>query len=218
MPINLALTSFGKEGPVLQFLDVTDRRTRQKVWGLAMFEQLDIQGPVLVRPKFFRDKRGYFTETYSSKLYQENGIEPDFLQDNVSLSTEIYTVRGLHFQNPPYDQAKLIRVQAGRILDVAVDLRANSKTYGQHVAIELSAEHGEQLYVPCGFAHGFCTLEPNCLVAYKVSSFYAPSADSGLHWNDPALGIKWPMGEEDAVVSEKDQLLQRFIGFASPFV
>ena len=182
-----------------------------------MFEHFDIQGLVLVKPKFFRDKRGYFTETYSSKLYQENGIEPEFLQDNLSLSTEIYTVRGLHFQKPPYDQAKLIRVQAGRILDVAVDVRTSSKTYGQHVAVELSAERGEQLYVPSGFAHGFCTLEPNCLVAYKVSSLYAPNADSGLHWNDPALGIKWPMGEEEALVSDKDSLLQRFTGFISPF-
>jgi dTDP-4-dehydrorhamnose 3,5-epimerase len=183
-----------------------------------MFETFDIQGPVLVRPKFFRDKRGYFTETYSSKLYQENGIEPDFLQDNVSLSTEVYTVRGLHFQTPPFAQAKLIRVQNGRILDLAVDLRSSSKTFGQYVAVELSAEHGEQLYVPAGFAHGFCTLEPNCLVAYKVSSFYAPSADAGLLWSDPSLGIKWPMDKEKAMVSEKDMSLQGFAGFVSPFL
>ncbi len=161
----------------------------------------------IVRPKRFGDERGYFTETYSKRAYADAGIEHTFVQDNLSLSKSVGTVRGLHFQTPPHAQAKLVGVVTGRVLDVAVDLRQGSPSFGQHVAVELSAATGAQLYVPEGFAHGFCTLEPETRVSYKVSAPYAPAHDAGLLWRDPALGIAWPVTPEAAHVSEKDRAL-----------
>jgi dTDP-4-dehydrorhamnose 3,5-epimerase len=155
-------------------------------------------------PKKHGDTRGYFMETFSEPRFAEAGIRERWVQDNQSLSVPRGTVRGLHFQIAPAGQAKLIRVLQGAILDVAVDLRHGSPTYGQHVAVELTADGGEQLYVPVGFAHGFCTLVPDTVVAYKVSHVYAPLEDRGLRWNDPALGIDWPMTTETAVLSPKD--------------
>ena len=155
-------------------------------------------------PKKHGDARGYFMETFSAPIFAAAGITESWVQDNQSLSGPKGTVRGLQFQIAPAAQAKLIRVIQGAILDVAVDLRHGSPTFGQHVAVELTADGGEQLYVPAGFAHGFCTLAPDTAVAYKVSHVYAPAEDKGLRWNDPALGIDWPVTEAEALLSAKD--------------
>lgn len=153
------------------------------------------------------DARGYFSETFSRSDFAVHGITHDFIQDNQSSSARPGTVRGLHFQKPPFAQAKLIRVLQGSILDVAVDLRRNSPTYGRHVAVELTDQSNEQLLVPAGFAHGFCTLAPNTVVFYKVDKIYSADHDSGINWADPELAIPWPVTEGDATVSEKDRLL-----------
>lgn len=158
----------------------------------------------IVRTKAFGDQRGYFMETYNRQAFRAAGVEDEFVQDNFSLSVEPGTVRGLHFQVSSFAQAKLVRVGRGRIFDVAVDLRRSSPTYGQHVAMELSAENRLQLLVPIGFAHGFCTLEPNTEVHYKVSTHYSAAHDRGLAWNDPVLGIAWPVEEASAILSDKD--------------
>ncbi len=169
-----------------------------------------VSGPVLVVPRRFGDHRGFFLETYSVRDFAALGIGEVFVQDNHSLSREVGTVRGLHFQLPPHAQAKLVRVLRGAVLDVAVDLRRGSPSYGQHVAVELSAANAHQLYVPAGFAHGFCTLEPMTEVAYKVTADYSPDADGGIAWDDPDLGIEWPVVRHDAVLSDKDSRLPRF--------
>lgn len=154
--------------------------------------------------KRFDDGRGFFAETYNKQRFLEAGVPVEFVQDNHSLSALRGTVRGLHFQSAPFAQDKLVRVIRGRVLDVAVDLRRSSPTFGRHVAIELSAEDGTQVFVPVGFAHGFCTLEPDTEVIYKVSNYYSPQHDHGIAWDDPALGIQWPVGAGEAVLSEKD--------------
>jgi len=159
----------------------------------------------IVTPKRFGDHRGFFSETYNRRRFLEAGIDAEFVQDNHSLSATVGTVRGLHFQSEPFAQAKLIRVVRGSILDVAVDIRRSSPTFGKHVAAELSAENGRQLFVPVGFAHGFCTLEPDTEIQYKVSNYYSAAHDHGLLWNDRAIGISWPIGQDDAILSEKDQ-------------
>jgi dTDP-4-dehydrorhamnose 3,5-epimerase len=169
-----------------------------------MFERLAIPDVILVQPKRFGDHRGFFSETFHAARYEEGGIEGPFVQDNHSLSREKGVLRGLHFQVPPSPQGKLVRCTAGRILDVAVDIRKGSPTYGQHVSAELTADNGHQLWVPVGFAHGFVTLETDTEVQYKVTGYYDPEADRGLAWNDPALGIDWGLGGEDPVLSDKD--------------
>ncbi len=151
------------------------------------------------------DHRGFFSETYNKLALAEAGIELDFVQDNHSFSAEQGTVRGLHFQGPPFAQAKLVRVVRGAILDVAVDIRTGSPTYGRHVQTTLSVDNWHQVYVPVGFAHGFCTLAPDTEVIYKVAKYYSPDQDRGLLWCDPALAIDWPVAEADAVVSDKDR-------------
>jgi dTDP-4-dehydrorhamnose 3,5-epimerase len=161
----------------------------------------------LIVPKSFEDRRGIFSEIYNARLMADAGIIDVFVQDNLSLSTEVGTIRGLHFQTPPFAQAKLVRVGRGRILDVAVDIRRSSPTYGKHVSAELSHENRVQIYVPIGFAHGFCTLEPNTEVVHKVSNFYAPQADAGVLWSDSDLEIDWPVRPEKVIVSEKDARL-----------
>ena len=158
-----------------------------------------------VVPKRHGDDRGWFSEVYRADVLAEHGIANAFVQDNQSFSAPAGTIRGLHFQVAPNAQAKLVRVLAGAILDVAVDLRAESATYGRHVAVRLDAAGGEQLFVPAGFAHGFCTLEPNTMVAYKVDAYYSPADDRNLRWNDPAIGIEWPVAEADAILSGKDK-------------
>lgn len=171
---------------------------------------------LLLTPRRFEDSRGWFSETWHRERLAAHGIG-DFVQDNQSLSRPAGTVRGLHFQTPPHAQAKLVRCIAGRIWDVAVDVRRGSPTYGQWRAAELSAANGHQLHIPTGFAHGFVTLEPDSEVLYKVSAHYAPQADGGIGWDDPALGIPWPLPAGGATISDKDAALPRLADFDSPF-
>lgn len=159
----------------------------------------------LIAPEFLHDHRGYFTETYSRSLFTAAGIEIDFTRDNVSLSHRRGTVRGLHFQVPPAAQDKLIRVESGRIFDVAVDIRHGSAHFGEHVTVELDADNGQQILIPKGFAHGFCTLEDNTVVAYKVSGEYRPELDRGILWHDPDLAIDWPITNDSSITSERDK-------------
>lgn len=161
-------------------------------------------------PKAFGDARGTFSETYNAARLAEQGITLNFVQDNQSWSALAGTVRGLHFQSPPKAQDKLVRVIRGRILDVVVDLRRASPTYGKWVAEELSAKNRRQLLVPIGFAHGFCTLEPDTEVFYKVTDFYSPANDLGIAWDDPDLAITWPVTRDKVVLSEKDKLQPAF--------
>lgn len=181
---------------------------------VTLFSVADVK--VLV-PKKHGDHRGFFSETYNRKSLAEAGIDVDFVQDNQSLSAEKGTVRGLHFQTPPFTQAKLVRVVRGSVFDVAVDLRRNSPTYGQHVGVVLSADAWNQIYVPAGFAHGVMTLEPDTELLYKVSDYYAPQHDKGLLWNDKDLGIAWPLAEDDVILSDKDRNQPAFADFESPF-
>lgn len=168
-------------------------------------EPLDIPAVLLLTPARYGDHRGFFSEVYNQRVLAEAGITLAFVQDNHSRSAAKGTVRGLHFQSPPCAQDKLVRVPKGAILDVAVDLRAGSPTFGRHVACEISEAAWNQVLIPRGFAHGFCTLEPDTEVIYKVTDFYAPDHDLGLNWRDPALGIDWPVAEPRAIVSEKDR-------------
>ncbi len=172
-------------------------------------EALAIPDVKLIRPKRFGDARGFFSEVYSCAALAAAGIGMEFVQDNHSRSALVGTIRGLHFQTAPFGQDKLVRVTKGRILDVAVDLRRASPTYGKYVSAELSAENWTQILVPIGFAHGFCTLEPDTEVLYKVSNVYAPANDGGVMWNDPDLGIAWPVKAGNAVLSDKDTRLPR---------
>ena len=164
----------------------------------------DLPDVKLIAPKKFEDGRGWFVETYSRRVLETHGIDLEFVQDNRSLSRPVGTVRGLHFQIAPFAQDKLIQVMRGSILDVAVDIRTGSPTFGRHVAVTLSADDPTQMLVPVGFAHGFCTLEPDTEVMYKVSAFYSREHEMGLQWNDPALAIAWPVTAERAVLSDKD--------------
>lgn len=163
----------------------------------------------IIRPKKYGDSRGFFSETYHQKALAEAGIHLNFVQDNHSLSAERGVVRGLHFQTAPYAQDKLIRVTRGAIFDVAVDLRRGSPAFAKHVSVVLSAFDWNQLLVPVGFAHGFCTLEPATEVIYKVTAHYSPQHDRGVLWNDPALAIPWPVNPGEAILSEKDRRLPR---------
>ena len=167
--------------------------------------ELDIPGVMLVEPDVFRDDRGFLFESYNKAKLAAQGIADDFVQDNQSWSAKRGTVRGLHFQAPPHAQGKLVRTLGGSVIDVAVDIRTGSPTYGRHVAVELSAANKRQLWVPPGFAHGFCTLEDDCTVAYKLTAPHALAAERGLLWNDPELAIAWPVATEDAVLSPKDR-------------
>lgn len=171
-----------------------------------MFEKQSIPEVILVTPKRFGDDRGYFRETYKSTVYSKGGIDVRFVQDNHSYSRDKGVLRGLHFQTPPHAQDKLVFCTRGRILDVAVDIRHGSPTFGKYVAVELSSENGQQLFVPKGFAHGFITLEPDCEVQYKCSDVYSPECDAGIAWNDPELGIDWPMSADKIITSDKDKI------------
>jgi len=177
----------------------------------------EIPDVMLIVPRRFSDQRGWLTETYSTRSFSEALGGITFVQDNQAFSTLKGTRRGLHFQLPPESQAKLIRVLRGSIFDVAVDLRVGSPTYGRRVSRTLTDNSGEQIFIPRGFAHGYCTLEPNTEVAYKVDGFYAPACDAGLAWNDPTLGIEWPFTPEELILSEKDGALPTFADFVSPF-
>jgi dTDP-4-dehydrorhamnose 3,5-epimerase len=153
------------------------------------------------------DNRGYFCEAYVRSDFAAHGLAHDFVQDNESSSDRAGTVRGLHFQKPPFAQAKLVRVLRGKIIDVVVDIRPSSPSFGKHLSVELSATGGEQLLVPRGFAHGFCTLEPHTTVLYKVDAMYSPMHDHGINWTDPGLAIEWPVSRDDAILSDKDRKL-----------
>ena len=180
-------------------------------------EHLNIPDVRLLSPGKHDDRRGFFSETYNKKAFAALGIYIDFVQDNHSYSADKGTVRGLHFQTPPFAQDKLVRVARGSVFDIAVDLRQGSSSYGRHVSAVLSADAWNQILVPIGFAHGFMTLEPDTEVIYKVSNYYAPDHDKGLLWNDPALGINWPIFDDEAVFSEKDGKLPRLAELVTPF-
>jgi dTDP-4-dehydrorhamnose 3,5-epimerase len=188
-----------EEATPCQVLDV-------KIYLLLMkFIETQLSGSFVIEPRIFKDQRGFFTETYSKKVFEDNGFKIDFMQDNHSFSKEKGVLRGLHFQKPPYAQAKLVRTIRGSVYDVIVDLRKSSATFGKWIGIELSAENMKMLLVPKGFAHAFCTLEPESVVHYKVDEFYAPQSESGIIWNDPELNINWPF--KNTLLSDKDRLL-----------
>jgi dTDP-4-dehydrorhamnose 3,5-epimerase len=171
--------------------------------------EIDIPGLKLITPKRFGDSRGYFQEAWSERAFRENVEDTTFVQDNQSLSANKGTLRGLHFQKPPFAQGKLVRVLRGSILDVSVDVRKGSPTYGRHFAVRLDMENGAQIWVPPGFLHGFCTLEDNTEVFYKVTAYYSAAHDAGVLWNDPDLGIDWPVDTQSVVLSDKDKMLPR---------
>lgn len=177
--------------------------------------ELAIPDVKIITPRRFGDDRGWFSETWSRSALSALGVDLDFCQENQSLSREVGTLRGLHFQSPPRAQDKLVRVTQGRIWDVAVDIRKDSPAFGQWVAEEISAELGNQILVPKGFAHGFCTLEPDTQVVYLVSDIYSKADDAGILWNDPELAIEWPV--KQAVLSDKDRVAPRLADIVSPF-
>ena len=177
-------------------------------------KQHPLAGVVEFTPRVFCDARGAFFESFSARVFEQAGVSHEWVQDNQSSSTR-GVLRGLHFQRPPHAQAKLVRVAQGRALDVIVDLRRDSTTYGQHLAVELDARRYNMLYVPIGFAHGFVALEDHTLFLYKCSDYYQPSAEGGLRWDDPSLNINW--GIDSPNVSDKDQILPLLEGFESPF-
>lgn len=175
----------------------------------------ELPGVFVIEPDVHQDNRGFFLESYSRDPFVKNGITVEFVQDNHSLSVQKGVVRGLHFQLPPHAQSKLLRVTRGAIYDAVVDLRRSSPAYGKWQGFELSADNFRMLYVPAGFAHGFCTITENTEVQYKVDRLYAPSADAGIRWNDPDIGVKWPASEP--ILSTKDSKLPFLRDFDSPF-
>jgi len=175
----------------------------------------EIPGVRLVRYRRHGDARGWLAETWSRRAFAAAGIDADFVQDNHSYSAEPGTVRGLHFQRPPAAQAKLVRVLAGAVLDVAADIRPGSPTFGRHVAVRLSADEPAMLFVPEGFAHGFCTLAPDTEVAYRVTAPYAPELEGGVAWDDPDLAVPWPVDPAAAVLSERDRRWPRLADLAA---
>lgn len=182
-----------------------------------MIRETALPGVLLITPRRFGDDRGFFSETYNAQALAEAGVTTVFVQDNHSFSAQQGTVRGLHYQAPPHAQDKLVRCQRGAILDVAVDVRKGSPTYGQWVAEELTAENGAQLLVPKGFLHGFATLTPDVDVIYKCSDFYAPDCDGAVKFDDPDLGIDWGFDTATATLSAKDAAAPAFADWHSPF-
>ena len=165
----------------------------------------DIEGIVIVEPKVYGDERGYFFESFNAERFlAETGVEVTFVQDNESLSKR-GVLRGLHFQREPYAQAKLVRVVRGRVLDVAVDIRKDSPTFGRYVAVELSGENHRQMFIPKGFAHGYIALEDDTVFQYKCDEYYHPEVEDGIAWNDPQIGIEWPLSENEITLSDKDK-------------
>lgn len=173
-----------------------------------------IEGPVLLEPQVFHDSRGYFFESYSKERFESIGIHDDFVQSNQSLSQKD-VLRGLHFQAAPFAQSKLVRVIKGAVLDVIVDIRTGSPTYGQYLSAVLSEENKQMFYIPVGFAHGFLTLENQTIFTYKCGNYYNKASEAGIMWNDPEIGIDW--GIKKPLVSEKDQVNEHFLNFKSPF-
>ena len=169
-----------------------------------IFTKTKLEGVYVLTPRVFTDTRGYFFESYSKREFEQNGLHYDFVQDNQSFSS-YGTIRGLHFQKGEHAQAKLVRVISGEVLDVAVDIRRNSPTYGQHVAVRLSGENQQQLLIPRGFAHGFSVLSPEVIFQYKCDNFYAPQSEGALAWDDPDLDINWRIPSDKIILSEKDK-------------
>jgi len=180
------------------------------------FIETKISDVIIIDPIVFGDTRGYFLESYNKKKFEEVVGKKSFVQDNESKSSK-GVLRGLHFQKPPFEQAKLVRCIEGEVLDVAVDIRKNSKTYGEHVAVLLSGKNKRQLFVPRGFAHGFLVLSDSATFAYKVDNTYSPEHDAGIRWNDKELNIEWGMEDSEVMVSEKDAELPFFLEFESLF-
>lgn len=180
-------------------------------------EEMEMPGVLRLTPARFGDSRGWFSESWNHKRLRAAGIEADFVQDNRSWSAEAGTVRGLHFQSPPQAQAKLVQVISGAILDVVVDLRRGSATYGRWMGVELSAETGAQLFIPPGFAHGFVTRRDGTEILYKCSDYYAPAHEGAIRFDDPDLGIDWGIDPARAILSDKDARAGAFAGFVSPF-
>jgi dTDP-4-dehydrorhamnose 3,5-epimerase len=180
------------------------------------FVNTPIEGLVIIEPTVFGDNRGYFLESYNKKKFEESIGKVSFVQDNESKSSK-GVFRGLHFQKPPYAQAKLVRCIEGKVLDVAVDIREGSETFGQHITVELSGENKKQVFIPQGFAHGFLVLSNTAIVSYKVDNSYAPVYDEGIRWDDPTLNIHWGVNESEVLVSEKDAKLPFFSEFETPF-
>lgn len=172
-----------------------------------------LAGVMLVEPERHRDARGFFSEVWNRRELAALGLTADFVQDNLAYSAGAGTVRGLHFTVPPGDYGKLVSVMQGAILDVVVDLRPDAPSYAQHLAIELSSRDGRQVWVPPGFAHGYCTLEPDCLVFYKQTGHYAPELERGVRWDDPALALPWPVSPAEAILSERDLALPSLAEF-----
>lgn len=179
--------------------------------------ETSIRGVIVLEPAVHQDERGFLSEVFNESHLEGAGIDDHFVQENHTLSKVAGTVRGLHFQIPPDPAAKLVRCTRGSIFDVAVDLRRSSSTYGEHVSVTLSAGNWLQLYVPRGFAHGFCTLEADTEVVYKTTAFWSPEADRGVRWDDPDLAISWPISAEDAMLSEKDRGQPLFADLESYF-
>lgn len=176
--------------------------------------ETNINGLLIIEPKVFADSRGYFFESYNETIFRKKGIDVSFLQDNQSLSNS-GVLRGLHFQAPPFDQGKLVRVITGAVLDIAVDIRKHSPTYGKYVAIELTEENKTMFYIPSGFAHGFLTLRDNTIFSYKCTNVYDKASEGTILWNDTDLNINWNI--ESPILSEKDQLGTPFSNFITPF-
>ena len=179
--------------------------------------QTEIPGAIVITPPRFGDDRGFFAETWNMRQLVKHGITTEFVQDNQSISRVVGTVRGLHYQSPPHAQDKLVRCGRGRLLDIAVDIRKGSPTYGAWVGVELSAENGKQLLVPKGFLHGFVTLEPDTEILYKCSDYYAPECDGAIRFDDPDIGIDWGITSGQAVLSDKDAAAPFLKDFNSPF-
>ena len=179
-------------------------------------EKTALDGVMILTPRRFGDARGFFCESWNKARMAEAGMDYDFVQDNHSVSMAVGTLRGLHYQRPPHAQAKLVRCGRGRLWDVAVDIRAGSPTYGQWVGVELSFDNGKQLMIPAGFLHGFVTLEPETEIVYKCTNYYAPDCDGAVAWDDPSLGIDWPLTGAP-VLSDKDAKAPRLAEIDNPF-
>ncbi|MEL7282448.1 MAG: dTDP-4-dehydrorhamnose 3,5-epimerase [Pseudomonadota bacterium] len=186
-------------------------------WNAMHAEKTQLQGLVVLQPSKFSDERGWFAELWNKRALANLGIETAFVQDNHSVSTKANTVRGLHYQAPPFAQDKLVRCGAGRLVDIAVDIRKGSPTFGASITVELTPQNGTQLYIPVGFAHGFITLEPETEILYKCSNFYEPRSEGSIQLFDPALGLNLGVRPEDCVLSAKDAAAPMLGDIVSPF-
>ena len=183
-----------------------------------LIEETSLPGVKIITPQRYSDHRGFFSESWNARSLKEQGVEAEFVQDNHSLSLQVGTVRGLHFQAPPHAQAKLVRCGRGRLFDVAVDIRLGSPTYGQWVGVELSSDNGRQLFIPEGFLHGFVTREADTEIIYKCTDYYAVECDGAVRWNDLTIGIDWGVGAHEVVLSDKDAMAPLFEEFETPFI